>query len=291
MYSYVEVNLSKNRNMYNPFLFSSMGSATEIIENKVNQKERILIYAVNDIDSILSIVILLLMLHYLNAEVEFIIQDTPCGDEYSKLEDQITFLDCKLLILIGNNYNDNYLSKLKTNTDVDVILINNEKKKYFNNKIIHLTPWDESSIYSFRDLNLLVIVYKFIQAISSRYKTRAYKKYLDILVLRLLTDDKKFNNKNLELYNEGFNRIKKTRNIGILSMARYRGIYNIDENAMKIISKDVYEFYNLKFGKRFDKINNIKILIELLTTNSNDRAEQIVKYFHNLCLIKNEKEH
>ncbi len=290
MYSHLEMSLVKNRNIFNPFLFSNMKSATDIIENKINQKQRILIYAFNDMDSVFSVAILFLMISYLNTEVEFIIQDLSCEDKYSKLENQIGFLDCRLLILIGNNYDDYYITRMKMNLNIDVILINNEQKKHFNGKIIHITPFDDNSIYPFRDLNLLVIVYKFTQAISSRYKIRVYKKYLDILVLKFIYDDKELKGENLELYNEGINKIVKTNNVGILSMVKRMEIDNINYDAIKIISESIYRFYDLKFEKSIDKINNIKILIELLTTNSNDRAEQIVKYFYNLCLIKNNKE-
>ncbi len=268
-----------------------MKVATKTLQDRINQRERILLYVENDIDSVFSAVIMLLILNYLDAEVEFILQEhVNCTEEYLKLEDQLSFLNCKLLILIGNNYCVDDIYNIKLNLNIEVILISNEEKQTFNNKFIHITPWDIDSFYPFKDLNLLVVVYKFIQAISSKYKIRVYKRYLDILVIKFLSCEKELTGENLELYNEGIVNIMKTKNAGILSMLKYMGIYDIDFQSIKAVSDNINKFYNLKFASNSEKINNVKILIEFLMTNSTDRAEQIVKYFCNLCLIKNKQE-
>ena len=60
-------------NMYNPFLLKGMKDALYRIIKAINEREKIVIYGFYDVDSITAISLLMLVLKFVNADVEYFI--------------------------------------------------------------------------------------------------------------------------------------------------------------------------------------------------------------------------
>ena len=76
-------NMQKNNNdiisynMYDPFLLKGMEAALYRIVKAINMREKIVIYGFYDVDSITAISLLMLVLKFLNADVEYFIPSKP----------------------------------------------------------------------------------------------------------------------------------------------------------------------------------------------------------------------
>ena len=60
---------------YNPFLLRHMNKAIEKLSYAINNRKKIVVYGTSSVDGICSIASLILILRYLNADVEYVIHD------------------------------------------------------------------------------------------------------------------------------------------------------------------------------------------------------------------------
>ena len=61
---------------YNPYLMKNMSESVERLSKAINNREKIVIYGYYDVDGITAVSLLLLLLKYLNADVEYFIPES-----------------------------------------------------------------------------------------------------------------------------------------------------------------------------------------------------------------------
>lgn len=264
---------------YNPFLLRHMNKAIEKLSYAINNRKKIVVYGTSSVDGICSIASLSLILRYLNADIEYLIHDSSFESKNISCQDiknDIDFLGADLLITLGVDLKSNEEVKLCNDLNIDLIVLENkltnEDKDY-----VYINPKQKGCQYRYKDLSLSVLTFKLMQAIAIYYNMKSINKYLDIIVLGTQWAKVPINGENAVILKEGKKFLLKTNNIGLRAVMDSQKIERLkDEEISKIID------FITPTGSTVGLVNNARIVLELLTTDEMDRAEQISKYLHNL---------
>ena len=264
---------------YNPFNVKNMNKAIERLVAAINNREKILIYGGYDVDCISGISALLLVLKYLNADVEYCIanikEDNSYDLEEEALNNDVAFLGTKLLITVGCGLKNKEVESLCRKKDIDLIITENKKKKS-NYDSIYINPSEEKSLYRYKDISQSGVIFKLMQAIAIYYNMKSINRYLDLILIGGLTKEIGYVGENRIILKEGVSYLDKTNNVGLSAIKKFHNIKELNgENIEKIISTLTPR------NRAISEKDNAKIIVELLTTNDYDRAEQITKYLHN----------
>ena len=136
-------------------------------------------------------------------------------------------------------------------------------------------------IYCFNNWRLLTsfisaLTFKLMQAIAIYYNMKSINKYLDLILIGTKWAGSSDKGENAVFLKEGKKFLDNTNNIGLRAIINFNNIEELDdENIEKIINLIT------PTKSAVGMINNARIVLELLTTNDEDRAEQIAKYLYN----------
>ena len=264
---------------YNPFNVKNMNKAIERLVAAINNREKILIYGGYDVDCISGISAFLLVLKYLNADVEYAIADSSENNSYDISEESLTndiaFLGVKLLITVGCGLESKRVENLCGQQGIDLIITENKKKKSIYDSI-YINPSEEKSLYRYKDISQSAVIFKLMQAIAIYYNMKSINRYLDLILIGGLTKQIGYVGENRIILKEGISYLDRTNNVGLVAIKKFHSIGELNgENIEKIISTITPR------NRAVSEKNNAKIIVELLTTDDKDRAEQITKYLHN----------
>lgn len=264
---------------YNPFNVKNMNKAIERLVAAINNRKKILIYGGYDVDCISGISALILVLKYLNADVEYCIANIKENNSYdleeTALSNDIPFLGAKLLITVGCGLENEKVEKLCKEKDIELIITENKKKKSSYDSI-YINPSEEKSLYRYKDISQSGVVFKLMQAIAIYYNMKSINRYLDLILIGGLTKQIGYVGENRIILKEGISYLDRTNNVGLIAVKKFHNIKELNgENIEKIISTLTPR------NRAISEKDNAKIIVELLTTDDTDRAEQITKYLHN----------
>lgn len=262
--------------MYNPFLMNGMSAALDRIVKAVNNGEKIVIYGYHDIDGVTAVSLLLLVLRYLNADVEYFISDRTEGDFYADSENMkksFRFLGVRLIITVGCGANAFSGSDHFTENNVDIIVTDYHDFEEINTKSIIINPKKKSCKYPFKGLTAVGLAYKLSQAISVYYRVKCIDKYLDLVMIGTMSKTDDYYDENKIIVEEGMHRLKQTNNYGLKAIMKANKVESVNSSVVEnIIDNGHSSMSNLR------GVDNARIMVELFTTASSDRAEQIAKY-------------
>lgn len=263
---------------YNPFIMKNMNKAIERMVEAINNREKIVIYGGTNVDSLCGIASLLLILKYLNADVEYCIgeeEDNCANVKEDVIKNQIAFLGAQLLITVGCGLQCESQEKLCESLGIDLIVTENKKIKSFY-RSIYINPSEDGCSYRYKSLSNSGVTFKLMQAIGIYYNMKSINKYLDLIFLGGVYNKISETGENKIILKEGIKYFKDTNNVGLRAL---KGLYNIDEINQKNLNKIINTITPTDgaVGKR----DNARIVVELLTTNDKSRAEQIAKYLNN----------
>ncbi|EDK35143.1 DHH family phosphoesterase [Clostridium kluyveri] len=264
--------------MENPFLLKDMEEAMKKIIKAVNKREKIVIYGTCDLDGIASVAILLLVLKYLNADVEYFISD-KINDSSIKsdiIENHIKFLGAKLIITAGCGIKSLPEIELCKRLGIDVIITDYHKCGKFLPETIIINPNQPGCRYPFKDLIAVGVVFKLCQAVSIYYNMKYVSKYLDLVTLGIFSKKSYITGENEIMVREGMRYLNYTNNYGVKALLKVNKIHTINQENICELSNKIISSISCK---RY--IDNARIAVELFTTESIDRAEQIAKYLKN----------
>lgn len=247
---------------YNPFLLNNMDIAINRIVKAINEREKIVIYGCCNVDGICGISILMLVLKYLNADVEYYISEDKSNNICKDIiENHIKALGAKIVISLGCNL-DKDIEDILISMNIDFI------------GLIGSTPEQcNLTIVEGENLTISTLTFKFVQAIAVYYNMKNINKYVDLVLLGNGSYNKKVKGENLILYEEGLKYLTKTKNYGIRALMKHLNIRESrEENVEKIVCAITPTI------NAVGKLDNARIAVELLTTNNYYRAEQIAKY-------------
>lgn len=239
-------------------------------------REKIVLFGYHDMDGVLSISTLLLVLRYLNADVEYFMPrevDSTRELKYKYVEEYIQALGTDLIITIGCGIDPNDEERLLKNCGIDILVLDNTINISMEgiNAILH----NDSKI---EELNTYIMLFKLIQAINDNFSTKVFNKYIDLIMLGIVSKYENLDYKSEKLLLNGLKIIRKTNNYGILALFK---LQNIDELTLESITE---VFKKLKPSiNPLGKMDNSKVMVELFTTSDKERATQVAKYVCKEC--------
>lgn len=260
--------------IYDHFLLGDMRKALDRIVQGVINGEKILIFGYHDLEGIFSISALILILRYLNADVEYFMPREASSSRELKseyIEEYISALGTNLIIGIGcGSFSEKEVEILKEKS-IDAIFLKNSSVK-FAEELVICSDIDKCK-YPLKDLTTCGLVFKLIQAMCGYFNTNAFYKYLDLIMLGILSTTKILSEENKYIVEIGINKIKNTNNYGIKALLNIHNISKIDINSMRRLINEMRPTVNA-----LGKMDNARIFVELFTTDSEARANQIAKY-------------
>lgn len=263
---------------YNPFIIKNMNKAIERMVEAINHREKIVIYGNCDVDSICGLSSLLLILKYLNADVEYYIEEGYTkGNIISEesLKNHVHFLGAQLLITVGCGFESQKQLDLCEELKIDCIITENRKTKLKLNGI-YINPSQQDCSYRHKNLSSCGVAFKLMQAIAIYYNMKSINKYIDLIMLGTVSAKVKDVGESKIFLKEGTAFLKQTNNYGLRAIMDFYEIRDINEDAICDIIKAITPPIST-VGKK----DNARIVVELLTTNDQSRAEQITKYLYN----------
>lgn len=262
---------------FNPFLLNGMESAVRRVIMAVNERQKIIIYGHSDLDSITAVSLLVLILKYLNADVEYYIPDNnTLGISADAVKNNIKFLGSKLMITVGcgmNSYSEVELCKA---FGIDVIITDYHSYKSIQPDTIIINPNQEFSSYPYKELSASGVAFKLAQAISTYYQMKSVYKYLDMVMLGTIAQSQTLTDENKTIVDQGLYYLTYTHNYGLQALMK---IHKVQRNSIKLESAKRLALDILPYTNRMAE--NARIAVELFTTSNMDRAEQIAKFLKN----------
>jgi len=275
-------NIQKNNsdfidyNMYNPFLLKGMEAALYRIVKAINAQEKIVIYGFYDVDSITAISLLMLVLKFLNADVEYFIpsEHSESRDLFEKdIIGHIKYLGPELIITLGCGINSVREIELCKKMGIDVVITDFHDPIKETPDTIVVNPKQEGCNYPFKGLCACGMTFKLAQAISSYYKMKSINKYMDLVMIGTVSSKSELESENKIIAREGIKQLKCTNNYGICAVLKTNNIEIINEEIVSKLALMVKPTINA-----VGRMDNAKIVVELFITSDKNRALQISKY-------------
>jgi single-stranded DNA-specific DHH superfamily exonuclease len=275
-------NIQKNNNdlieynMYNPFLLKGMENALYRIVKAIHEREKIVLYGFYDVDSITAISLLMLVLKFLNADVEYFIPSEPSESRDLNEKDitsHIKYLGPGLIVTLGCGINSFSEVELCKRMGIDVIITDFHGPIKDAPDTIVVNPKQKGCNYPFKELCTSGITFKLAQAISSYYKMKSVNKYMDLVMIGTISSKMNLDNENKIIVEEGIKQLSCTNNYGICALLKTHNIKIINEDTVSKLALTVMPTIN-----PVGRMDNAKIVVELFITSDSYRALQISKY-------------
>ncbi|MCD3216660.1 delta(24)-sterol C-methyltransferase [Clostridium botulinum C] len=260
------------------FSSTEVKKALNRITKAVNEREKIVICGSYDLDGITSVSLLMLILKYLNADVEYYIPDTLEKSDIfncNVIENHITLLGASLIITVGCGINSVEEVELCRNLGIDVIITDYHKPKINIPNTIVINPNRKDGIYSFENFNAVGIVYKLACAIAENYHMKCVEKYLDLVAIGIASSNVPLVGETLDMLEKGMSYMVNTNNHGIKAITKINNIKKIDFLTLKEICNIVMPKVNA-----VGRMDDARIVVELFTTSDSERAKRIAKYIN-----------
>ena len=261
---------------YNPFILKNMSKAIEHMVEAINNRKKIVIYGVPNVDGLCAISSLNLVLKYLNADIEYVIceEDSNLGITSKDIINNVSFLGGQLLITLGLDLKSDEEEKLCRDLGIDLIVLENKEVNSGRN-YIYINPSQKGCNYRYKNLSISGITFKLMQAIAIYYNIKSINKYLDLILIGEQWAEVPLKGENGVILKEGKKFLINPNNYGLRAIMNYYNIIQIDDECILKIIKLITPTINA-----VTMMDNARIIIELLTTNKKDRAEQITKYLN-----------
>lgn len=261
---------------YNPFILKNMSKAIEHMVEAINNRKKIVIYGVPNVDGLCAISSLNLVLKYLNADIEYVIceEDSNLGITSKEIINNVSFLGGQLLITLGLDLKSDEEEKLCRDLGIDLIVLENKEVNSGRN-YIYINPSQKGCNYRYKNLSISGITFKLMQAIAIYYNIKSINKYLDLILIGEQWAEVPLKGENGVILKEGKKFLINTNNYGLRAIMNYYNIIQMDDECILKIIKLITPTINA-----VTMMDNARIIIELLTTNKKDRAEQITKYLN-----------
>lgn len=262
---------------YNPFILKGMNKAIERMVEAINNRKKIVVYGIPTVDGLCAIASLSLVLKYLNADIEYIIKDIDdieSGIKANEIIDNVHFLGAELLVTLGLNIDSNKEELLCEELGIDLVVLDKGITKEVYN-YIYINPNQNGCPYRYKNLSISGLTFKLMQAIAIYYNFKSVNKYLDLILIGEQWAEVPLTGENGVIIKEGMKYLINTNNYGLRAIMDFYKIQEMNQDCINKIIQVITPTINAVTMN-----DNAKIIIELLTTDKKDRAEQITKYLN-----------
>jgi len=264
-----------------------MKIALNRIVKAINEREKIVVYGYHDFDSICAISLLMLVLRYVNSDVEYFLPSTYRQDRNlnkEDVEDNILCLGANLIITVGCGVKSQEELKICRENNIDVIVTDYHDYIMEDDNCITINTFQKECNYPFKDFTACSLTYKFIEVIADYYKISCTKKYLDLVMIGIITTGIEIKDENEFFVDEGYKMLSLTNNYGVIAlMKEHHKNYG---DYMKFFQEGIRILLPQMISK--NNPDNAKIIVELFTTNDSYRAKQIAKYLYKELMRRKE---
>jgi single-stranded-DNA-specific exonuclease len=257
--------------LLDPYSFSDMHKAVNIIKRAIRNRERVMIFGDYDVDGITALALVestlkkmgLEVMHYLPHRIK----------EGYGLSKNILHLaqqrDIKLLITVDCGIsNHKEIAELRHH-DIDVIVTDHHEPlgAELPPASILINPKIKDSGYKYRDLAGVGVAYKLCQAISGLRLLED----LDLVSLGTIADSVPLTGENRIIAKEGLLRLPQTKRVGLRTLIESAGIGN---------KKFTSTFISFILGPRINasgRMDTAEVSLNLLMSSSAKEAGELVK--------------
>ena len=151
----------------------------------INNRQKIVIYGTYNVDGICAVSSLILLLRYLNADVEYLIYDRQDNDariNSKDIKENVDFLGAELLITLGVGLKSKDEVELCKKLGIDLIILENEVSDLVDD-YIYINPNQKGCQYKYKNLSTSGLAFKLMQAVSIYYNMKSINKYLDLILI------------------------------------------------------------------------------------------------------------
>lgn len=283
-----KLNVNKNHieNFHNPLLLKGINDALTRLIKAVNEREKIVLYGSSDVDGIISTSILMLILKYLNADVEYYIPDRTDSRQFSTefIESHVKYLGAKVIVTLGCGIDSSDEIYLCKNLGIDLIISDSRKSDIVPAETMIINPNQQGCDYPFKNLCASGIAYKIAQAIAGYYHISSVKKYLDLVSIGIISSGTKISGEHEIMVELGIEALTNSNNYGLNAIKKILNIDIVDMDTLKMCSGIFMPKMNV-----LGRMDDARIVVELLTTLDKERAERIAKYLINKSKENNKK--
>jgi single-stranded DNA-specific DHH superfamily exonuclease len=262
---------------YNPFILKDMNKAIERMVSAINNREKIVVYGIPNVDGLCAMSSLILLLKYLNADIEYVVHDNSSKNSAISSKDimnNVHFLGAELLITLGFGLESNEEAELCKNFGIDLMVIENKNIK-FDDDYIYINPSQKGCQYRYKNLSISGLTFKLMQAIAIYYNIKSINRYLDLVLIGEQWSGVPLKGENGVILKEGKKFLINTNNYGLRSIMDFYSIVDMNDECISKIIEVITPTINV-----VTMMDNARIIIELLITNRKERAEQITKYLN-----------
>ena len=262
---------------YNPFILKDMNKAIERMVSAINNRKKIVVYGIPNVDGLCAISSLILVLKYLNADIEYVVHDDSSSKSKISSKDiinNVQFLGGEVLIALGIDLKSKEEEKLCKSLGIDLIVIENRDVNY-DYEYIYINPNQKGCQYRYKNLSISGLTFKLMQAIAIYYNVKSINKYLDLILIGEKWTKSPKKGENSVIIKEGMRFLINTNNHGLRSIMDAYSMININDDSVDKIIDVITPTINV-----VTMTDNARIIIELLITNRKERAEQITKYLN-----------
>ena len=217
----IQVFLNPTRkDFHDPYLMPDMEKAVQRIVKAIERKEKIIIYGDYDVDGITSITVLKKFLSEQGIEVDYTIPNR-LEEGYGLNKEAIKRIkdeNYDLIITVDCGISAIEEIKYANSLGLEVIVTDHhEPVEILPEALAIIDCKRKDSIYPFKSLAGVGVVFKLIQALSIELglKEEAYLKYLDIVCIGTISDIVPLVDENRVIAKLGLKLVKVTKNIGL----------------------------------------------------------------------------
>ncbi|MBR6783626.1 MAG: single-stranded-DNA-specific exonuclease RecJ [Clostridia bacterium] len=268
--------------LYDPFLLKDMDKAVARINEAIDKKQRICIYGDYDVDGVTSTVMLYLYLCSRGVECEYFIPER-ISEGYGLSQPVIEKMKGRvdLIITVDTGVTAVAEADFAKENGIDMVITDHHScRETLPNAVAVVNPHREDSVYPFRNLAGVGVVFKLLCALEGSTE-RILELYADIIAVGTVADVMPIIDENRRITGIGLNKLAETENMGLLALMRRAGIVKYGKRVKKVTSATV----GYVLAPRINAAGRIACAsraVELLLTKDERQADIIAE---ELCEI------
>ncbi|MBR6562685.1 MAG: single-stranded-DNA-specific exonuclease RecJ [Clostridia bacterium] len=268
--------------IHDPFLLADMDKAVARIEKAIAEKQRVCIYGDYDVDGVTSTVMLYQYLCSRGLECEYFIPERISegyGLSLPVIEKMKGRVD--LIITVDTGVTAVAEAEYAKSVGIDMVITDHHScRETLPNAVAVVNPHREDSVYPFRNLAGVGVVFKLLCALEGSTE-RILELYSDIIAVGTVADVMPIIDENRRITGIGLKRLAETDNYGLLALMRRAGIVKYGKRVKKVTSATV----GYVLAPRINAAGRIACAsraVELLLTKNEQEADIIAE---ELCEI------
>ena len=276
--------------IHDPHLLPDMEIGVERIIRAIKNNEKIFIYGDYDVDGITSTALMLYFFKKIDYPVQYQLPHRE-RDGYGLRNSSVDYLaeqGASLIITVDNGITSNEAIDYATSKGIDVVVTDHHlQEAELPAAVAVINPNRNDSNYPFKTICGAAVAFKVIHALGQKLLPEDdYKQFLlnhlDLVAIGTIADVMPLRDENYALVKFGLKVLANTRKPGLIELKKSAGIR---EPVLTPISVGFFLAPRLNASGRMEEAG---ISVELLTTDSIERARELSAHLNKLNRLRQE---